>query len=261
MLKLDNVSRAFGGLAALHEVSLEVQAGQIIGLIGPNGAGKTTLINCISGLDHPNQGTIFFNEHAIHDLPAHKIARLGLARTYQNIRLLRETSVLQNILVAQHALGQASLLDSLLQTPRHRRELRLQTERAQELLARFGLETFAHSPAASLPYGDQRRLELARALATCPSLILLDEPTAGMNPIETREFGENVLRLREEGLTLLVIEHDMAFIGQVCDAVYVLNFGQMIAHGTPDEVKHNPAVISAYLGAEDETSEVSYALA
>jgi len=251
MLTLSNVSRAFGGLIAVSGVDMTVEANKITGLIGPNGAGKTTLINCISGLDHPTDGTITFDGHPIHKAPAHRITNLGMARTYQNIRLFNEMSVLENVIVAQHSDGRATLLDSIFQIPRHRHEQTQQREYAQQLIERFRLTDVQDSPAGSLPYGDQRRLEMARALATNPKLILLDEPTAGMNPTETREFGEQILAVQEAGITLLVIEHDMSLISQVCDFVYVLNFGQIIATGTHQAVTQNPDVIEAYLGKED----------
>lgn len=251
MLRLTDVSRRFGGLQALNMVNMEVQRGRIVGLIGPNGAGKTTLINNISGLDHPTSGTMTFQGEDITRAKPHHITRLGIARTYQNIRLFGSMTAQQNLLIGQHIQSKGSLLGAVFVTPAHVREERQMKERAAELLDRFGLSAVAQTPASSLPYGDQRRLELARAIATNPSLLLLDEPTAGMNPAETRTLGEQILRLRSEGLTVLVIEHDMSFIHQVCDEIYVLNFGQIIAHGTPDEIKATPAVIEAYLGQDD----------
>ncbi|MEQ8676111.1 MAG: ABC transporter ATP-binding protein [Aggregatilineales bacterium] len=252
MLTLENVSRNFGGLQALTDVNMTVPDGKIVGLIGPNGAGKTTLINNISGLDHPTAGAIRFDSADIHTAPPHRINRLGVARTYQNIRLFGEMTTLQNLLIGQHGQGSASLLDAIIFRPKYRAEERRLRQTAHDLLARFSLTSVAELPAANLPYGDQRRLEIARAIATKPRLLLLDEPTAGMNPIETQELGEQILRLRDEdNLSILVIEHDMSLIHQVCDEVYVLNFGQILAHGTPDEIKRDPVVIEAYLGKED----------
>lgn len=251
MLQLSDVSRHFGGLQALSGVNMLVQPGKITGLIGPNGAGKTTLINNISGLDHPTSGRISFDGTDITRAQPHKITRRGIARTYQNIRLFGEMTALENLLISQHALGSASLFESLVFSPRYRREERRLRENALALLERFGLAHAADVQARTLPYGDQRRLEMARALGTQPKLILLDEPTAGMNAVETHSLGEQIIRLREDGLTALVIEHDMSLIQQVCDEIYVLNFGQIIAQGTHDQIRHNPAVIEAYLG-EDE---------
>jgi len=251
MLSLENVSRLFGGLAALTDVTLSVPQAKVVGLIGPNGAGKTTLINCVSGLDHPTSGSIRLRDAQIHGQGPHRIAAMGLARTYQNIRLFATMTVRENVIVAQHHRGRVILFEFILLLPTHRAEQRRVDERADALLERFNLLDVQHAPAGSLPYGDQRRLEMARALATDPAMILLDEPTAGMNAIETREFGDQILKMREDGLTLLVIEHDMALISQVCDEVYVLNFGKVIAHGTPEEIKQNAAVIEAYLGEED----------
>ncbi len=251
MLELSHVTRQFGGLTALNDVSLSVPTGRVVGLIGPNGAGKTTLINQISGLDHPTSGGISFAGQPIHRASPHLIARMGIARTYQNIRLFGQMSALQNLLIGQHIQGRGSLLGAILFSAAYRAEEKRLDLRARELLDRFDLSHATDSPAASLPYGDQRRLELARAIATQPRLLLLDEPTAGMNPNETHALGEHVLALRDEGLTVLVIEHDMTFIHQVCDEIYVLNFGQIIAHGTPDDIKNNPQVIEAYLGQED----------
>jgi branched-chain amino acid transport system ATP-binding protein len=231
---------------------MEVSQGRIVGLIGPNGAGKTTLINNISGLDHPTEGMIHFIGQPIQRRPPHVITRMGIARTYQNIRLFGQFTALQNLLIGQHCRGKATLFEAMVFWPRYLREERQLVARAHALLERFGLQDVAHIPAGNLPYGDQRRLEIARAMATSPKLILLDEPTAGMNPIETHELGEQVLRLRDEGHTILIIEHDMSVIHHVCDEVYVLNFGQIIAHGTPNEIKANPAVIEAYLGHDDE---------
>ena len=252
MLELIDVSRHFGGLHALSNVNMTVQPGKVTGLIGPNGAGKTTLINCISGLDHPTSGKIMFDGQPITRRMPHEITHRGIARTYQNIRLFGDMTVLENLLVSQHTLGSATILESLVFTPRYRQEEKRLRENALVLLERFGLAPVADVQARTLPYGDQRRLEMARALAAQPKLILLDEPTAGMNAVETHSLGEQIIRLREDGLTALVIEHDMSLIQQVCDEIYVLSFGQIIAHGTHEQIRHDRAVIEAYLGEEEQ---------
>ena len=251
MLVLDRVSRHFGGLAAVNNVSFDVPPGTITGLIGPNGAGKTTLLNLISGLDRVTRGAIRFDDQPIHHQPPHRINQLGIARTYQNIRLFAEMSVLDNVIVGTHTQGRAGLWSAMLRLPAYRAEERRLRAWAQQLIERLGLNAFSRTPADALSYGDQRRAEIARALATRPRVLLLDEPTAGMNAAETARLGELILSLRAEGLTVLVIEHDMTFIAQVCDAVVVLNFGEVIARGTPAEIKVNPIVVEAYLGAPE----------
>ena len=261
MLELSDVSRQFGGLQALSGVNMQIQPGKVTGLIGPNGAGKTTLINCISGLDHPTSGRIRFADHDITHTHPYQITQLGIARTYQNIRLFGEMSALDNLLISQHGRGQATIFDALIFSRRYRREEQQLRANAHALLDRFNLNAVAEVQAGTLPYGDQRRLEMARALAIQPSLILLDEPTAGMNPVETHELGEQIIRLRSDGLSVLVIEHDMALIQQVCDDIYVLSFGQMIAHGTHDEIRHNPQVIEAYLGKDESDAGEAHATA
>ncbi len=252
LLQLNRVSRSFGGLQALLNVDLMVPEGKVVGLIGPNGAGKTTLINNISGLDHPSNGTITMAGQDITQAPPHVVTRLGIARTYQNIRLFGEMTALQNLLIGQHLRGKAGILGALLYSPAYRREEAALRDTALSLLARFGLTPIAHQTANTLPYGDQRRLEMARALAMHPRLLLLDEPTAGMNPNETHALGDQILRMRDDGLTVLVIEHDMSLIHQVCDEIYVLSFGQIIAHDTPDAIRQNRQVIEAYLGEDDD---------
>ncbi len=250
MLELTNISRNFGGLHALTTVNMIVPPNKIIGLIGPNGAGKTTLINNISGLDHPTSGHITFEGRDLSRLPPHRITALGIARTYQNIRLFGDMTALDNLLIGQHARGKATILEALTFMPRYRREENKLVEHALALLDDFGLASVARTRAGTLAYGDQRRLEMARALATQPKMLLLDEPTAGMNAVETHALGEQILRMKALGLSVLVIEHDMLLIQQVCEEIYVLNFGQIIAHGTHDVIKHDPHVIEAYLGED-----------
>lgn len=252
LLQLKKVTRHFGGLAALEDVDMTVHRGQVVGLIGPNGAGKTTTINNITGLDHPTSGEIYFDGHPIHNEEPHIITGMGIARTYQNIRLFGDMTAHENLLIGQHKRGDATLLESIFMLPRHFAQEKDLNAHADNLLARFALSHVADVKANNLPYGDQRRLEIARALATNPQLILLDEPTAGMNPTETRAVGEQILKLREEGMTILVIEHDMSLIHQVCDEVYVLNFGRMLANGSPDTIRQSQIVIEAYLGTDED---------
>lgn len=251
MLQLSNVSRWFEGLAALQNVQMNIERGKVTGLIGPNGAGKTTLINCISGLDHPSEGQIIFDGIHIEKRGAHRIAAFGLARTYQNIRLFSEMTTLENIVVAQHLKGKSTLFHSIFQIPSHRREENRIHQQAMDVLESYGLTAVAEVRSSTLSYGDQRRLEMARALITDPKMVLLDEPTAGMNPIETEELGRKILAMRDQGITVLVVEHDMSLISQVCDYVYVLNFGTILTHGMPEDVKKDLRVIEAYLGTED----------
>lgn len=251
MLNVTSLTKQFGGLTAVNNVSFAIQKGEILGLIGPNGAGKTTLINLISGLSQPTSGRIQFNGQEIAGQPAHKLCALGISRTYQNIRLFGEMSVLGNVLAGRHLKTPTAtrLWKWLLPWPDP--AARQQEQISRDLLRRLEMGHLSGRSAAELSYGDQRRVELARALATEPRLLLLDEPTAGMNRAETHQLGEIILQLRDEGVTILVIEHDMDLISQVCDRVDVLNFGLLIASGTPEQVRSDTAVIEAYLGDED----------
>lgn len=251
MLELSHVTRHFGGLAAVNDVSFVVERGQILGLIGPNGAGKTTLLNLISGLVPLTSGEIRLAGRSLAGLPAHRIAQAGIARTYQNIRLFEEMTVLDNLLVGCHLRARTSWLAALLALPTQRREEAALRVHARALLERMGMQEVERDRAGALAYGNQRRVEILRAIAADPILLLLDEPGAGMNATETGQLGEFILSLREQGLTLIVIEHDMNLIAQVCDRVVVLNFGEVISQGTPNEIKADRRVIEAYLGTEE----------
>lgn len=251
VLSVEGLTRTFGGLVAVHDLSLKVYPGEIYGLIGPNGAGKTTVINILSGLLPSTAGAITFRGERIDRKPAHHIAALGLSRTYQNIRLFGAMSVLQNVVVGQHARMRAGLMERLIFSPRVRREEVAARQKALVLLEEAGLAALAEQPASALAYGNQRRLELARALASGPQLLLLDEPAAGMNAAESQALGTRLRALAEGGLTLLVVEHDMSLVMSLCDRIGVLNFGNLIAEGTPHTIARDPQVIEAYLGSEE----------
>ena len=252
LLTIERVSKHFGGLAAVNKVSFTVQPGEIKGLIGPNGAGKTTLINLISGLSPTSEGAIRFAGDDISCLPAHRIAGLGIARTYQNIRLFGEMTVQENIMVGRHARTHSGVLGAVLALPGQRREEQAMRESAIALLDRMDMAGKSQLFAGELAYGDQRRIEIMRALATEPKLLLLDEPSAGMNEAATVQLGEFILSLRGQDITIVIIEHDMNLISQVCDDVVVLNFGQVISQGRPDVIKADPVVVEAYLGDDDD---------
>ena len=249
ILSVQDVRVQFGGVQAVAGCSFEVAPGQIVGLIGPNGAGKTSLFNAISGIVRNYHGEIRVAGRSLRGLPAHRVAALGLARTFQNIRLFRTLSVADNVLVGEHRRIRENLLDSALHTPRFHREEGAALSRVESLLEFVGLQHLdPQALPSSLPYGDQRRLEIARALASRPLLLLLDEPAAGMNTVESRALGSLVRRIQERGVTVLLVEHDMRVVMSVCDKVVVLNFGRLIAEGAPTEIQTNPEVIAAYLG-------------
>lgn len=252
VLELQNVEKHFGGVRAIDNFSLKLEHGKIYGLIGPNGAGKTTIFNNITGIYAPSAGKIFFNGEDITGSAPHKVAQLGIGRTFQNIRLFSKLSVLDNVIIASNLDATYNLLDAFRISKKYKeREKHLQ-EKAMELLRVVGLEDRANEQADSLPYGHQRKLEIARAMALNPKLLLLDEPAAGMNAEESAELVQFVKEIRDKfDITILMIEHHMDVVTGLCDHVTVLNFGKTIAVGTPEEVKNNPEVINAYLGGED----------
>jgi branched-chain amino acid transport system ATP-binding protein len=254
ILEVDNVTLRFGGVVALDEVSFHINEGEILGLIGPNGAGKTTCFNVMTGVYQATSGVVRFEGSPLGKRKKFEITKLGIARTFQNIRLFANMTVLENVMVgadAHHSTGVGSAMFAL---PRHREEEADGRERAHELLDFMGLGRKADELARNLPYGDQRRLEIARALATGPKLLCLDEPAAGFNPAEKSRLMELIRTIRDRGYTVLLIEHDMKLVMGVTDRVVVLEFGRKIAEGLPAEIRDNPAVIAAYLGVDEDAS-------
>jgi len=254
LLRINDLSMQFGGLRAVDQVSFGVESNQITAVIGPNGAGKTTLFNCISGFYRPTTGKVTLNGEEITTFPSHRIARKGLVRTFQNIRLFKAMTVVENLMVAQHSRVNSHLISGLFKTHNYRKREQQAMARAHYWLKQMGLLEFANREAGNLAYGQQRRLEIARCMVLDPKLLLLDEPAAGLNPKETSELDQLILKLRSEhDLTVLLIEHDMKLVMGISDHIVVLDQGMPIAEGTPDEIRSNKRVINAYLGEGGES--------
>jgi branched-chain amino acid transport system ATP-binding protein len=258
LLRLEGVSKVFGGLHAVRKVSFDVTEGAIFGLIGPNGAGKTTIFNVVTGVYTPDAGRVLFDGSDVSGRRPAAIAELGIARTFQNIRLFRSMTVLENVMVAGHQLHKAGVLSAILRNARYQEDERALSARAEELLDALGLGAHRRDVAGSLPYGSQRRLEIARALMLGPKLLLLDEPAAGMNSSEARELEHQIRRLRDQfGLTIVLVEHNMSVVMGVCERIHVVDHGETVTEGPPEKIQTHPGVLAAYLGQEYEDPNAS----
>ena len=251
LLRVSAISKRFGGVQALDDISFEVPAGMIMGLIGPNGAGKTTLFNVITGAYKSDGGRVYFNGKPINGRVSHEIVGLGVARTFQNVALFESMTVLENVMVGGHVRGRAGFWGAVLRLPHARREERRTHAQALKLLDFVGLKDQAEHISADLPFGRQRMVEVARALASRPRVLLLDEPAAGLNAVETHRLGELLLKIRDTGVTLVLVEHDMSLTMRVCDRIVVLDQGRLLAQGPPREIQADPAVMAAYLGSQE----------
>ncbi|WP_026574942.1 ABC transporter ATP-binding protein [Bacillus sp. UNC438CL73TsuS30] len=259
LLKIEGITKRFGGLVAVSDVSLQVKQGEIFGLIGPNGAGKTTFFNMLTGIYKPNEGKILFENQPVQGLKPFRIAKLGISRTFQNIRLLKQETVIENVMVGMFGKTHSGLWSAILGLRSAKNEEEIVREESRKILELVGLKGFENELANSLSYGNQRRVEIARALVSKPKLLLLDEPTAGMNDEETDEIGKLILKIRENGTTVILIEHNVGWVMGLCDRIAVFDHGEKIADDVPEVIITNPEVIEAYIGKEDEERENEYA--